>query len=175
MELRIRAANPHDADLLSALGTKTFYDTFASFHDEEDIQLYLKKAYNPELIAQNLSNKDIAYFIVSDDDTAIGYTKLLLDAQHPLLKNKSVELEKIYVLENYLGKKAGKYLMNHALTYAKQEGYKTLFLGVWQENHRAVNFYKKAGFDIFDTRNFQLGKSLCDDFMMKIELVADLS
>jgi ribosomal protein S18 acetylase RimI-like enzyme len=133
-------------------------------------QHYLKKAYDVSAIEANLINPEIIYHIAFDDGIACGYTKLLLQATHPLIETKSIELEKIYVRKNYLGKDAGSLLMKHAINYTKSSGHTTLFLGVWEENKRAVAFYKKFGFEVFTTRTFQLGSTLCDDFMMKLEL-----
>lgn len=170
MHIKIRKAVPEDAALLAELGATTFYDTFSAFHSDEDMQLYLKKAYAQKDIAANLTNPEIAYFIAFDGDMAAGYTKLLRHATHPLLQGPCIELEKIYVRKSYLGKKVGKELMVHALNYSRTENFTTLFLGVWQENHRAVNFYKKTGLEVFTTRTFQLGQTLCDDYLLKIDL-----
>jgi ribosomal protein S18 acetylase RimI-like enzyme len=167
----VRVANANDAKLLSALGGKTFYDTFRQYHSEEDMQLYLKKAYNEEQIAANLQNPQIHYALLEDENgEAIGYIKLLLDGTHAKLTGTQIELEKIYVLKDKIGGGAGLKLMQYAIEYSKEHGYEILFLGVWEENKRAVDFYKTAGFEVFDTRTFQLGETLCDDFLMKLEL-----
>jgi diamine N-acetyltransferase len=169
--MQIRPANTNDANTLAELCAKTFYDTFRPFHSEEDMQQYIKKAYSVELISENLLNETIQYFIAFDEDKPIGYLKLIKDATHEkLASEKNIELEKIYVLKEYLDKKVGKELMLQAINFSKQKNFETLFLGVWQENHRAVNFYKNFGFEIFTTRTFQLGETLCDDFLMKILL-----
>jgi diamine N-acetyltransferase len=160
MTINIRPAQPNDATLLAELG----------YHTEDDMQLYLKKAYSIEAIEANLNNPNIAYFIATEEAQAIGYTKLLLHVEHTKLSGEVIELEKIYVKKTYLDKKVGKALMDHAINYAKRNKYNTLFLGVWQENTRAVSFYHKFNFEVFDTRSFQLGQTICDDFMMKIEL-----
>ncbi len=160
----------NDASLLSVLGGDTFFETFLPYHDAEDLHAYIKKAYPITAIENNLTNPNIAYFIAYDNALPIGYTKLLLDAKHPLLTTNTIELEKIYVLQSYWDKKVGKALMEHAIEYAKANHFDTLFLGVWQENSRAVNFYKNFGFDIFTTRTFTLGKTVCDDWLMKKEL-----
>ncbi len=169
--MQIRPANTNDASILAELGAKTFYDTFRPFHSEEDLQQYIKKAYSVELISENLSKENIQYFIAFNEDIPIGYLKLIKDVAHEKLPaQKNIELEKIYVLKDHLDKKVGKELMLKAISFSKQTNFETLFLGVWQENHRAVEFYKKFGFETFTTRTFQLGKTLCDDFLMKLSL-----
>ncbi len=169
--MQIRPANTNDANILAELGAKTFYETFREFHTEKDMQQYIKKAYSVELMTENLSKESIQYFIAFDEDKPIGYLKLIKDASHEkLASEKNIELEKIYVLKEYLDKKVGKELMLQAINFSKQNNFETLFLGVWQENHRAVNFYKKFGFETFTIRTFQLGETLCDDFLMKLNL-----
>ena len=46
-----------------------------------------------------------------------------------------------------------------------------IWLGVWEENHRAINFYTKNGFVAFDKHIFVLGEDAQTDIMMKLELV----
>lgn len=168
MITEIRPATPDDAALLAELGASTFYETFSAFHTETDMQEYLRKAYAVSAITKNLSNPEIAYFIAFNQTETVGYTKLLLHAENPALEAPVVELEKIYVRKSCLGTGAGHALMQHALQFARDHKFRTLFLGVWQENHRAIAFYKKAGFTVFDTRTFQLGQTRCDDYLMKI-------
>ena len=169
--MQIRPANTDDAKVLAELGAKTFYDTFRPFHSEEDLQQYIKKAYPVDLIIENLSKESIQYFIAFDEKKPVGYLKLIKSVTHEKLPSqKNIELEKIYVLKEYLDKKVGKELMLQAISFSKQNNFETLFLGVWQENNRAVNFYRKFGFENFTTRTFQLGETLCDDFLMKLSL-----
>ena len=169
--MQIRPANTNDANILAELGAKTFYETFREFHTEEDMQQYIKKAYSVDLITENLSKENIQYFIAYDEHKSVGYLKLIKNVTHEkLTSQKNIELEKIYVLKEYLDKKVGKELMLQAINFSKQNNFETLFLGVWQENHRAVNFYKKFGFETFTIRTFQLGETLCDDFLMKLNL-----
>jgi diamine N-acetyltransferase len=66
----------------------------------------------------------------------------------------AMELEKIYVLPQYWDKKAGAELMKKAIEVTKLNGFKYLYLGVWQENKRALTFYNKFGFVSFNTRTF---------------------
>jgi ribosomal protein S18 acetylase RimI-like enzyme len=44
---------------------------------------------------------------------------------------------------------------------------KYVWLGVWEENSRAINFYKKNGFIEFDKHIFKLGDAEQTDIMMR--------
>jgi ribosomal protein S18 acetylase RimI-like enzyme len=169
--MQIRKAKQNDAKVLAELGAKTFYDTFRPHNTEEDMQTYIKKSYSIEIISENLSNTNIQYFIAFDDEVPIGYIKLIKNKIFEKLDTKkNIELEKIYVLNSYHDKKIGKELMLAAIQFSMEENFETLFLGVWQENKRAINFYKKFEFETFATRAFKLGNEICDDFMMKLSL-----
>ncbi len=166
----IRPAVEDDAQVLSDLGGTTFYHTFRPYNTEEDITQYIAKAYASRVILDNLRNKSIAYYIAFHQGKPVGYIKLIHDAVYGSVTKGAIELEKIYILSDYFGSGLAQQLMNQAIAHSQTEGFSTLFLGVWQENERAVGFYKKNGFEVFDTRQFQLGNRLCDDFMMKRSL-----
>lgn len=168
--MNVRPAISDDAEVLAEIGASTFYETFRPFNTEEDMQAYIKKAYNVPLIQQNLQNNSIHYAIAVEGETVIGYIKLLLHAQHPKLAGNSIELEKIYVQQAYHGTGAGHKLMHYTIEFSRQHEYTTLFLGVWKENERAVAFYRKTGFEVFDTRMFPLGSRMCEDYIMKLGL-----
>lgn len=166
----IKKAGQQHAEILSKIGGDTFYETFRPYNTESDIRTYISKAYHLDAINQNLINPNIAYYLCYDGEQVIGYIKLIHDATYKGLRGKCIELEKIYVLGSYFGSGAGKVLMQQAIAHSQENGFDILFLGVWQENERAVSFYKKVGFEVFETRQFQLGERLCDDYMMKLKL-----
>ncbi len=156
--------------LLAELGATTFFETFIDTHDEQDLIEYITKTYNIEQIKSNLLNNNIHYFIAYDNEGDVGYIKLVSNTKPETLKGKTIELEKIYIRKRAFGKKTGAALMKKAIEYAQEHGFEHLFLGVWQENTRAVSFYKKFGFKNFSTRQFKLGNQVCDDFLMVLDL-----
>jgi len=84
-----------------------------------------------------------------------------------LQDDTSLEIKRIYVKSSHHGKKVGQILYDKALEIAQQEKKKYIWLGVWDENLRAVNFYKKNGFVEFDKHIFRLGNDEQTDLMMK--------
>jgi ribosomal protein S18 acetylase RimI-like enzyme len=168
--MNVRPATLADAALLAEIGASTFYETFRPYNSEEDMQTYISKTYNVPLIQQNLQNEQIHYALAIEEGIVVGYIKLLLNAPHIKLSGKTIELEKIYVQHSHHGTGAGHKLMQYTIEYSKHHQFTTLFLGVWKENERAVNFYRKTGFEVFDTRMFPLGSRMCEDYMMKLIL-----
>ena len=156
--------------LLAELGAATFFETFIDYHDENDLRQYINKIYNIEQLKKNVSDNRIHYFTAYDNEGDVGYIKLIDDVKPGGLEGKIIELEKIYVRKRGLGKHIGAALMQKAIDFSRQQGFEHLFLGVWQENVRAIKFYEKFGFKNFGTRKFVLGSQECDDFLMVLDL-----
>ena len=81
--------------------------------------------------------------------------------------NKPIELVRLYVLQESLGRGAGAALMQACIYEAKQRGYETLWLGVWEHNDRAQAFYRKWNFHQVGTHVFQLGDDPQTDILMQ--------
>ena len=101
----------------------------------------------------------------------MGYLKINLGpAQTELKDSNSLEIERIYVLKSYFGKKVGQLLYEKAASIAKELKLKYIWLGVWEKNERALQFYKKNGFVEFDQHQFVLGEDVQNDILMKLTL-----
>jgi ribosomal protein S18 acetylase RimI-like enzyme len=80
----------------------------------------------------------------------------------------SLEIERIYVLKEYQGKGIGNELLNLAKHIANQKNAPYIWLGVWEENKKAIAFYEKNGFITFDQHVFMVGEDRQIDLMMKL-------
>ena len=54
---------------------------------------------------------------------------------------------------------------------AKSEGFKAIWLQVWQKNNKAIRFYQKVGFVVYETATFILGDDVQQDFLMRYDLL----
>ena len=145
--MNIRYGNIDDAKMLSELGAKTFYDTFAKDNTPENMAAHLKKSFSPEIQLAELANPDHIFLIVEDESQAIGYAQLILNSQEEFITGTSpLEVRRIYAAQEYIGKGVGKSLMQAAIREAEQRGCDSVWLGVWEKNPRAIEFYKRWGF-----------------------------
>lgn len=168
----IRKAVLEDADLIVSLGKETFYQKWRPVNTEEDIQAYLTKAFVPEVIRADLLNTDTIFLLAYYQDTLCAYVKMRCDRTYPDFANeKALEIERIYVLQEFQRKKIGTLLMDECIAIAQEGKYKWLWLGVNIDNHEAIDFYKKYNFSIFGTKQFKLGDAVDDDYLMKLKLV----
>ncbi len=166
--ITIKKASTAELEIIQKLGRETFYETFAPHNSEEHIQVYLAESFAFEKLNEELNNPDSQFFIAYEKEEPIGYLKVNSGkAQTEFQDKSSLEIERIYVKSSHHGKKVGQLLYDKALEIALNENKKYLWLGVWEENLRAVNFYKKNGFIEFDKHIFKLGNDEQTDLMMK--------
>ncbi len=169
--IEIRKANKTDTELLLNIGRQTFFEKFTKNNTEEDLHKYAKEAYTLEKITSEVNNPNSQFYLATLNSQTVGYLKINFeDAQTELQDPKALELERIYVLKEFQGRKIGQKLYEKTLEIAKQAKLKYVWLGVWEENSGAIKFYKKNGLKPFDTHIFMLGDDPQTDIMMKIEL-----
>ena len=167
----IRAINLNDLETLQSISKQTFTETFASSNTKENMDKYLEEALSLENLTEELNNPNSFFYFIEDNHTPIGYLKLNMGAsQTELNDNTALEIERIYVTQAYQGKKVGQKLYEKAIQVAKEKGVEYIWLGVWEENHKAIQFYTKIGFIAFDKHIFNLGDESQTDIMMKLPI-----
>ncbi|TKT93620.1 GNAT family N-acetyltransferase [Dyadobacter frigoris] len=161
-----------DLGELQELSKQTFLETFAPVNTEENIQHYLHSGFTDEKLIKEIANPGSAFYFAKLNDTPIGYLKINFgNAQTELKDNDALEIERIYVLQEFHGQRAGQFLFGETLKIAKNHGLKYIWLGVWEKNEKAIKFYEKNGFIPFDKHSFTLGSDIQTDIMMKLPVI----
>ncbi|HRH50762.1 MAG TPA: GNAT family N-acetyltransferase [Panacibacter sp.] len=156
---------------LQLIGRQTFFETFAAANSQQNMQKYLAEEFTADKLTNELINPDSEFYFAKLDNQVIGYLKINFgQSQTELQDDKAVEIERIYVLKDFHGKHVGQLLYNKAIQIATQKNADYVWLGVWEENERAINFYKKNGFVEFDKHVFKLGNDEQTDIMMKLKI-----
>lgn len=108
------------------------------------MQNYLNENFAEETLKIELSNIQSEFYFAKDNDRIIGYLKLNhAGAQTEKQFSNSLEIERIYVLKEFHGKKIGQFLLDFAINLAKEKQVNYLWLGVWERNEKAIRFYQK--------------------------------
>jgi ribosomal protein S18 acetylase RimI-like enzyme len=169
--IEIKKIGLTEIEQLQIIGRQTFLETFAHGNTEENMQKYLQEGFTVDKLTNELTNPNSEFYFALLDNKVVGYLKINFgQAQTELKDQKALEIERIYVLKEFHGKKVGQILYDKAFDIAKQTSADYLWLGVWEENPRAINFYKKNGFVEFDKHIFKLGNDEQTDIMMKLYL-----
>ncbi len=170
-DIEIRKIKLADISELQVIGRQTFFETFADHNTADDMQKYLDNNLSVDKLKNELTDVNSEFYFALHDNKVIGYLKINHgQAQTELKDKKSLEIERIYVLKDFHGKKVGQVLYNKAIDIAKQTNAEYVWLGVWEKNSRAINFYKKNGFVEFDKHIFKLGDDEQTDIMMRLKL-----
>jgi ribosomal protein S18 acetylase RimI-like enzyme len=169
-ELLIRKAHIEDALALEKISVDTFIEAFASQNTKEDMDLFLKMCFNLSAIKNEISDIDIGYYMAFLEDKLIGYVKIKKASHSSFIDLNSLEISRIYVYEQYHNKKIGSALMQFVIDYAKANKFKIVWLGVWEHNPKAIEFYKRWGFEVFGEHVFILGNDPQNDLLMKKDL-----
>ncbi len=156
---------------LQELAIKTFLETFSDENSAENMQQYVLKSFSLEQLGLEISNTKSEFYFAKYNLQIIGYVKINFeDAQTEMFDIEAIELERIYVLQSFLSKKVGRQLFEFVKEIAIRRQKKYMWLGVWEHNLKAIDFYKKNGFQVFDTHVFTLGNENQTDLMMKLAL-----
>ena len=171
MQIKIRKAKPGDVEALRKISRDTFFETFSESNTKENMKKYLDDAFSTNKLANELSDLESSFYLAEYEERIIGYLKINFGgAQTEIKENKSVEIERIYVTKEFQGKKIGQLLLKKALDVAVEKAADYVWLGVWEENYRAISFYRKNGFEEFGRHSFMLGDDEQTDVLMKLKL-----
>lgn len=171
INIEIIKVTADDITQLQKIGRQTFYETFSAGNTEENMTKYLEEGFSAEKLTIELNNTDSEFYFAVLDNNILGYLKLNFGkSQTELMDGKGIEIERIYVLKEYHGKNVGQILYEKAIQIARQKNADYVWLGVWEENPRAISFYRKNGFVEFDKHIFRLGNEEQTDIMMKLKL-----
>lgn len=160
-----------DLYTLVQISRQTFYDTFSVDNTAENIQSYIATTFSLPALKKELLNTHSKFYFAVYNGIIAGYVKInYTEAQTELTDVNAVEVERIYVLQQYQGRQIGKLLLHKAIQEAMAAKAPFIWLGVWEHNVKAISFYKKFGFIPFDKHVFMLGKDEQIDVMLKLPL-----
>ena len=165
--ITIRIATQADPALLTDLGRQAFYEAFGADNTPEDMAAYLAGAFSPEKQAAELADPATRFLIAETGGQPAGYARLRAGpAPACAMGKRPLEIVRFYALRAWIGRGVGPALMQASLDYAVQLGCDLVWLDVWEQNPRAIAFYRKWGFEVCGTQTFQLGSDLQTDLIM---------
>ncbi|HEY3271103.1 MAG TPA: GNAT family N-acetyltransferase [Geothrix sp.] len=167
----IRPATPEDAAILADLGARTFRETFEQHTSGPDLEAFLAAAYGEAIQRAELADPSRPARVLEVDGVPAGFLQLRLGHREPGVPGvRPVELQRIYVLREAQGGGRGAALMAEALEIARAWGADILWLGVWENNHKAVGFYVRSGFREVGDHIFQIGDQVDRDLILARDL-----
>lgn len=157
MSIAIKPISSSEVESLAELSQKTFVESHGHSASPADIQNYIDKHFSIRTLSEALENPRIYFSKIYVDNQLAGYSKLILDEQHPLTDLSPVaKFERLYLLKDFYGLGLGEMLLVHNSELAKKQHQKALWLFVWTENEKGLKFYKKSHFKIIGEHDFKI-------------------
>lgn len=162
---------PNHLDALAKISRQTFIEAFEKDNNPVDFKNYIEKAFAKNTLKRELSNIETSFYLLTKGEIVVGYFKLNLgEAQTDVKQEHSMELERIYILSEHQGLGLGGILLTKVKEMAMQQNKTMLWLGVWQKNERAIQFYQRQGFRKFGTHPYYIGSDKQTDWLMRFDL-----
>lgn len=165
----LRRATVEDARVLSDLAARTFTETFGHLYPPADLQAFLGAAYAEDKQRVILSHPGYAVWLLEDDDgTAIGHAAAgPCGLPHADVAEGDGELKRLYVLKSHQNGGWGGRLFADAMAWLERDGPRTLWIGVWSQNHGAQRFYQRHGFVKVGDYEFPVGQTRDHEFILR--------
>ena len=153
---------------IALLSRQAFYDTFVEYNTKEDMDQFMRESFSIEKLVDEVGANGNIFLVAMMENELTGYAKLTSGAEPAALEGAAaIEISRIYASHKSIGRGVGKALMEDCVRIAKEQDKKVIWLGVWENNERAISFYKKFGFEKFGEHDFVLGKDVQTDWLMK--------
>ena len=169
----IRRAEPTDAVPLAILAEQTFRDAFTEGNDPDDMVLHCAASFGPEIQAREIEDPDTATIVADEDGDLIGFAQVRLRSPKACVSaERPSELYRVYVSRRWHGQGVAQQIMREVLATAARAGSDRIWLGVWENNRRALGFYRKYGFEVVGEHVFQFGTDAQTDLIMAADVGA---
>ncbi len=160
-----------DIDVLQALAMRTYIHAFAHNNKPGVLETYTEYAFAKAHLEKQLLAPESYWYFIKDKDAIIGYLKLNTgDTQTEFQQQNGLEVERIYIDIPYLSQGFGKKAIDFSISEARKLEKNYIWLGVWEENPNAIRFYKKCGFKITGTHQYDMIAEIQTDYIMQYDL-----
>jgi len=159
MSINIKPVKSSDIEQLCKISKTTFIESHGHCASADDVQDYINRSFNLQRLTAELQSAETYFYFIRKDGQLAGYSKIIINSPYANLDLKSMaKFERLYLLEEFHGLGMGKQLFSHNLQLARSHSQQALWLFVWVENHQAIRFYQKNGFQIIDEQDFKISE-----------------
>jgi ribosomal protein S18 acetylase RimI-like enzyme len=167
-EIIVKTATSQDANLIATLSRQTFYDTFARYNTTEDMDKFMNEVFTHQRLMEEVGAPGNEFLLAYNNDEPVGYARLRKSSNPAELGDgPAIEIARIYAVQHKIGKGVGSALIQKCIAIARETGNQVVWLGVWEKNQQAIDFYTRWGFEKFGDHPFVLGNDVQTDWLMK--------
>lgn len=148
-EISLKRCEESDIVLLSDVSGRSFTETYRNKMPIASLETYVANAFNIFTLLAELREVDNHFILAYYLDRPAGYLKLNYSSGNKYFKSNTVEIERLYLLKEFQGKKIGSALMDYSFHIANERKCSAVWLAVWERNNKALEYYRKYGFHPF--------------------------
>lgn len=172
-QIAIRRGEAADAAAIAAFGARTFLETFGPANDPAHIRAYLDEAFGLAQQSAELADPDTTILLATFDDVLVAYAQLRRGPLPECVAHAdAIELQRFYLDRHAHGSGLASTLMDEVRATATASGAAHIWLGVWENNPRAIAFYAKCGYADVGSKTFDVGTDRQVDRVMVAPLAA---
>lgn len=165
--MNVRQGTPADLPLILELGARTFFDAYKDLADREELMIHITQTFTESNFLPEFADPNTHFLIAEVDGLPIGFAQLCVGKSTECVSGESpIFLARIYLDQTEVGKGNGSALMRSCIETAESLCGRTLWLAVWEQNTRAIRFYKRWGFRFSGTYAFQYAGETVEDLVM---------
>lgn len=165
--ITLRLVRPDEAARLAVFAEQTFRDTYARSNTPENMDDYVTKCFSEGCQLKELNDPTRRIWVAELGTEWLGYYMVIeADPSAVAVSQPALEISRFYVLASQHGSRLAHTMMKHLLETARADGFKTVWLGVWEQNARAIAFYKKWIFREIGSQIFKLGSDPQRDLVL---------
>jgi len=163
----LRVATTGQAAALADVMERTFRATFGESTTDDHMAEHCRSSYGEAIQRAEIGDPDITTLLVMDGASIAGFAQVRSGTRPDCVAAlRSVEIHRIYVDAPWHGRGVADMLMDTALRDALKRGADGVWLGVWEDNPRAIRFYTRWGFVEVGEHVFHVGNDAQRDILM---------
>jgi len=157
---KITKATAQNAKQLAPIAKEAFLTAHGHSASKKDIDNYVAANFSEANFVDELSNPENQYHIIHHQNKIAGYSKITFNTSNENIASENVTyMSRLYLLKEFYGLQLGKELFNFNIKFSKQQNQQGVWLAVWVENNRAIDFYTKRGFTIVGKYDFRISET----------------
>lgn len=136
-----------DANALAQISAKTYSQHYPYLWLDGG-KHYINTCFNIETLKHELSDSNTQFYLINQAKKSVGILKINVDSGTDNHDAKiALEIQRLYLLEEAAGLGLGKAAINFVIDLARKNGKQIVWLRAMKSS-KAVDFYKKLGFEI---------------------------
>lgn len=163
----IRIAKPADAVLVAALAERTFREAFSAQNPPDEMDRHCRAHFGEAIQKDEIAAADRLTLLAESRGRPAGFAQLRWTEPPGCVDGSAPgEIQRFYLLQEFHGTGVAATLMAACLAALRKRGSGVAWLGVWEENPRAIAFYRKQGFAEVGRKVFMVGTDPQRDLVM---------